>query len=95
VDPADPLGTAAPVGVGEPAPVTLPRWTCVSCGTSASYDELVCPTCGRALLADDTPALPTLVTPGSTASKAGVIFGGMAIVMAVLMALLFLIGSVI
>jgi hypothetical protein len=90
VDPADPLGVGVPAD--EPAK-SLPRWTCVACASQASYDELSCPTCGRALLADDSPPLPAIIRPGSAASKLGVIAGGMAAVMVVIMTVLFIVGS--
>jgi hypothetical protein len=89
-DPADPLGVAAPAD--EPAK-SLPRRTCVACGSQASYEVLSCPVCGRALLADDAAPLPAIVKPGSPASKFGVIVGGMAAVMVVIMTVLFIVGS--
>lgn len=83
IDPADPLGTRPP----------MPRWTCPSCATTPTFDELVCPTCGHALLSDGEPALPSLVRADGKNARVAVMLGGAAGLTFVLVALLWLVGS--
>lgn len=92
VDPNDPLGLGvAPAVPVQPqqnrdlAPPFVPQWSCAHCGGVQTYDDLTCHKCGKALLGDDSPSVPTLVKPGNKASKLTVIFGGMAAVTVVLL----------
>lgn len=83
VDPSDPLGLRPP----------LPRWTCPSCAATPTFDELVCPTCGHALLSDGEPALPSLITGDGKNARLTIMLGGAAGLTVVLLLLFWLVGS--
>jgi len=83
IDPADPLGLRPP----------LPRWTCPACAGTSTFDELVCPTCGHALLSDGEPALPSLIREDGKNVRLAVMLGGAAGLTCVLVLLFWLVGS--
>lgn len=83
IDPADPLGSRPP----------LPRWTCPSCAATPTFDDLVCPTCGHAPLRDREAALPSLIRADGKNARVTIMLGGAAALTVVLVALFWLVGS--
>ena len=83
VDPTDPLGLRPP----------MPRWTCPACASTPTFDELICPTCGHALLSDGEPALPSLVRGDGKNARVAIMLGGAAGLTTVLVLLFWLVGS--
>lgn len=83
VDPSDPLGLRPP----------MPRWTCPSCASTPTFDELVCPTCGHAPLRDGEPAVPSLVRGDGKSARVAIMLGGTAGLTCVLVLFFWLVGS--
>jgi len=102
--PTAPLAPAAPTGAAglEPGPEPeVANWPCLGCGELVSFDLDVCPGCARPFLAME----PGYVQVGgrrlpdlrgiSDANKIMLMIGGMLCCTAVLVALFYIVGSVV